>query len=99
MKKGYPPTARQPRLFYRKGSDERPYIRAPKTLFAVFLIGIVAAAQTPTPADQARQIELQKEYLRLSAARSSPVLIGFPTVTPLHPAIIMQPPLKKMENK
>jgi len=49
-----------------------------KTLFAaVFLIEIVGAAQTPTP-DQTRQIELQKEYLRLSVARSASVLIGFP---------------------
>jgi hypothetical protein len=70
-----------------------------KTLFAVvFLIEIIAAAQTPTPSDEARQIELQKEYVPLSAARSSPALIGFPTVTPLHPIIIMQPPLKKMEK-
>jgi len=25
--------------------------------------------------------------------------IGFPTLTPAQPIIIMQPPLKKMENK
>jgi len=72
-----------------------------KALFGVFLIGIVAAAQTPP--DQARQIELQKEKeregLRQSAARSSPVFIGVPTLGPLYPIIIMQPPLKKMENK
>jgi hypothetical protein len=72
-----------------------------KALFGVFLIGMVAAGQTPT--DQARQIELQKEQerdrLRQSAARSLPVIIGWPTLTPVGPVILLQPPLKKMENK
>ena len=53
-----------------------------KALFGVFLIKIVAAAQTPP--DQSRQIELQKEKererLRQIAARFLPVIIGFPTL-------------------
>jgi hypothetical protein len=50
----------------------------------VFLI-VAAAAKTPPSADQSRQIELQKGYLRQSAARSAPIIIGSPTVTLLHP--------------
>jgi len=69
-----------------------------KTLLAVFLIEI-AGAQTPP--DQARQTEVQKEKererLRETGARSAPILIGWPTLTPVGPIIIMQPPL--MENK
>ena len=66
-----------------------------KALFAVFLIGIVAAQ---TPPDRARQIELQKEAMR-RAARSTPVkIIGFPKLRPLRPLRILGP-LKKMENK
>jgi hypothetical protein len=71
-----------------------------KALFAVFLpIGIATVpAQNPTPADQAHQIELQKEAMR-KAARSAPVkIIGWPTLTPAGPIRIL-PPLKKMENK
>ena len=71
-----------------------------KALFAaVFLIAIgIAAAQNPTPPDQARQIELQKEAMR-RAARSAPVkIIGFPTLRPLRPLRILGP-LKEMENK
>ena len=64
-----------------------------KALFAVFLVVIAtAAAQNPTPSDQARQI--QKE-----AMRSAPFkIIGWPTLTPAQPARII-PTLKKMENK
>ncbi len=76
--------------------------RSAGALFTVFLIGITTSA-AQTPADQARQIELQKEKerecLRQSAARSAPIFIGVPTLSPLHPIIIMQPPLKKMDNK
>jgi len=48
---------------------------------------------------------LAKDLRRLArtltpgAARSAPVFISFPTLSPLHPIIILQPPLKKMENK
>ena len=77
-------------------------MKNPERLFAVFLGIGIAAGQTPPP-DQTRQIELQKEKerecLRQSAERSRTVLIGFPTLSPLHPIIIMQPPLKKMELK
>ena len=63
-------------------------------LFAVVLLaGIgIAAAQNSTSSDQARQIELQKEKerecLRQSAARSAPIFIGVPTLTPVHPAML-----------
>ena len=70
-----------------------------KALFAVFLLIGIGIATAQTPPEQARQIELQKEATR-RAARSAPVkIIGFPTLVPLHPIPILQPPLKKMENK
>jgi len=79
-----------------------------KALFAVFLMGIgIVAGQTPP--DQARQIELEKEAMRRAEAqriheaidreRERLRFIGFPTLTPAQPIIIMQPPLKKVENK
>jgi len=73
-----------------------------KALFAVFLIGIgITAAQTPP--DQARQkaeaqrIDQERESLRQSAARSVPVIIGWPTLSPAGPVPIFRP-LKKMEK-
>ena len=69
-----------------------------KALFGVFLIGIVAAAQTPPPPDQERQSQLQKEAMR-SAARSPPVkIIGYPTLRPLRPIPILQPPLMASDD-
>jgi hypothetical protein len=72
-----------------------------KTLFAiVFLIEIKAAAQNPTTPDQAHQIQLQKEAMRRAEAQAQAfTILGFPTLSPLHPIFILQPPLKKMENK
>jgi hypothetical protein len=68
-----------------------------KALFAVFLIGIgIAAAQTPP--DQERQSQLQKEAMR-SAAPSAPVkIIGYPTLRPLRPIPILQPPLMASDD-
>jgi hypothetical protein len=66
-----------------------------RALFAVvFLVGIVAAAQTPTPAVLPRQIELQKE-----AQAQAFTILGFPMMNPGRPVPILWPPLKKMENK
>jgi len=48
---------------------------------------------------------LSKDLRRLArtltpgAVRSAPVISGVSTLTPAQPIIIMQPPLKKMENK
>ncbi len=64
-----------------------------KALFAVFLLIGIGIAAAQTPADQARQKELQKEAMR-RAARSAPVkIIGSPTLTPFYPVLILQPPL------
>ena len=68
--------------------------RSAGALFAVFLIGIATSA-AQTPADQARQIELQKERerecLRQSAARSAPIFIGVPTLSPHYRRFVWWP--------
>jgi hypothetical protein len=69
-----------------------------KALFAVFLVEIVAAAQTPPP-DQAQQIQLQKEARRAEAQAQAFTILGFPTLNPVRPVPILWPPLKKMDNK
>jgi hypothetical protein len=68
---------------------------------------VIRIAGSQTPPDQARQkaeaqriheaIDQERERLRQSAARSVPVIIGFPTLTPVRPVI--NQPLKKTENK
>ena len=70
-----------------------------KALFVLFIGIEIAAAQTPQP-DQARQIQLQKEAMDRAEAQAQVfTILGFPTLSPLHPIFILQPPLKKMENK
>jgi len=60
-----------------------------KTLFAVFLIA-TAAAQTPPPG-QARQTEVQKEAMRRTEAQAQAfTILGWPTLTPVGPIIILQ---------
>jgi hypothetical protein len=71
-----------------------------KPLFAgIVLIAIgIAAAQTSaqTPPDQTRQIERDKEAMRRSAPFK---IIGSPTLVRVQPIPILQPPLKKIENR
>jgi hypothetical protein len=69
-----------------------------RALFAVvFLIGIgIAAGQTPTPSDQARQ----KEAMRRAEAQAEAfTILGFPMMNPARRVPILWPPLKKMDNK
>jgi hypothetical protein len=65
-----------------------------KTLLAVVFLVATAAAQTPPEKEamrraEVRKIDQERERLRQSAARSAPIIIGFPTLTPVQPIIVI----------